>query len=50
MSKRVKNTSIPKWAGCYTGKWSKPSNNAKKNKALNKGITAATHFYIWWNL
>lgn len=46
MSKRVKNTSAPKGLGYYKAPRSKPSRNAANNRALNRGITAATAFYI----
>ncbi|WP_439291514.1 hypothetical protein [Lonepinella koalarum] len=46
MSKRVKNTTTPKGFGYITGHWDKPSNNAKRNKKLNGGRTAATYFYL----
>lgn len=51
MSKRIKNTASRKvWrAGCFSGRWSKQSNNAKHNQRLNQGITAAQGFYLRFN-
>ena len=46
MSKRVKNTTAPKGSGNYKTPRYKPSRNAENNRALNRGITAATAFYI----
>lgn len=46
MSKRVKNTTVPKLPDYYKGKSPKLSKNAKRNKQLNHGMTAATGFYI----
>lgn len=47
MSKRVKNTSVRKMqgGGFYSGRWSKASNNAKCNKHVNQGTTAAINLY-----
>lgn len=48
MSKRVKNTTAPKgWGYCKPSR-AKLSNNAKRNKALNNGRTAAQGFYLLW--
>lgn len=41
------SSKVPYKAKSFTRGW-KMSNNAKKNKHLNKGITAATCFYILW--
>ena len=47
MIKRIKNTTKPK--GYYKLPRCKPSNNAKRNKALNQGYTAAQGFYLIWS-
>lgn len=49
MSKRVKNTTAPKGWGYYKAPRCKPSNNAKRNRAINGGTTAAQGFYLYWS-
>ncbi|WP_179109921.1 hypothetical protein [Rodentibacter ratti] len=50
MSKRVKNTTVPKGGfGYYKTLRCKASNNAKRNKTINGGTTAATAFYLRWS-
>ena len=49
MSKRVKNTTAPKGCGYYKAPRCKPSNNAKRNRVINGGTTAAQGFYLYWS-
>ncbi|WP_439258290.1 hypothetical protein [Lonepinella sp. BR2271] len=46
MRKRVKNTTAYKGYTYFTGGCGKLSNNAKRNKKLNGGRTAAPLFYL----
>lgn len=46
MSKRVRNTSVPKWNADYKSQHHKQSKNAKRNKTLNGGRTSASYFYL----
>lgn len=49
MSKRVKNTTSLKGWGNYKASHCKPSNNAKRNRRINGGTTAAQGFYLYWS-
>lgn len=49
MSKRVKNTTALKGWGNGKTSHCKPSNNAKRNQAMNGGSTAAQYFYQLWS-
>lgn len=50
MSKRVRNTSVPKGGfGYYKTPRIKPSNNARYNRVINGGITSAQALMQRWS-